>query len=168
MRRTRSTTVGKKSRKLRCDYDSRAARDNVCCQGNIDFVYNQRMENFERSNLLVCAFDEATASRSKLVLRPLILEQGTILCELNDRLRHVYFPMTCVLSSISILRDGTAVETAVAGREGAFGLLTVLGSSRISARCQVQIAGKAMRMEAEQFTPLFHRNETVRQLTMAY
>lgn len=118
------------------------------------------------SNLLVAALDAAIGC--KLHLQPINFEQGAVLCEPADRLRYVFFPVTCVVSSISVLRDGTAIETAVAGREGAFGLLTVLGSGLISARCQVQIGGHALQLQAKDFIGLFHRSEPVRRVTMGY
>jgi len=68
--------------------------------------------------------------------------QGTILCAAGEKLPVVYFPISCVLSSMSVLRNGTAIETAVAGRECAFGLLMVVGSGEMSARCQIQIGGR--------------------------
>jgi CRP-like cAMP-binding protein len=121
----------------------------------------------EQTNLLFTAIDVATGG-NKLVSLPLSLQQGTVLCEPGGNLDRVFFPLTCVLSSMSTLRDGTAIETAVAGREGAFGLLTVLGSGQNSARCQVQIGGLAMVVRAQHFRNLFHRSEAVRRVVMPY
>lgn len=58
------------------------------------------------------------------------------------------------------------LETAVAGREGAFGLLTVVG--RDVGRCQVQIGGRTLIMAAERFAALFNASEAVRRVALLY
>lgn len=121
----------------------------------------------KRGNLILAAMGDADASIFRLN-QAVEYEQGTIICEADDRLGHILFPLSCVLSSISTLRDGTAIETAVAGYEGAFGLLTAVGSGDISARCQVQMAGWAVRVPADQYVKLFHTSEGLRRVAMLY
>ena len=118
-------------------------------------------------NLILTAMADADASILKLG-RAIEYDQGTIICEAEDRLEHILFPLTCVLSSISTLSDGTAIETATAGHEGAFGLLTAVGSGDISARCQVQMAGWAVCVPADQYVKLFHASEGLRRVAMLY
>ena len=118
-------------------------------------------------NLILTAMADADASILKLG-RAVEYCQRTIICEAEDRLEHILFPLTCVLSSISTLSDGTAIETATAGYEGAFGLLTAVGSGDISARCQVQMAGSAVSVPADQYVKLFHASEALRRVAMLY
>jgi len=62
------------------------------------------------------------------------LPRGIILCEAGETLRAVYFPASCILSGILFampdLQDGTAVETAMAGRGGASAFLTLSQRAR--------------------------------------
>ena len=118
-------------------------------------------------NLILRAMGNVDASILKLG-RNIEYDQGTIICDAEDTLEHILFPLTCVLSSISTLSDGTAIETATAGHEGAFGLLTAVGSGDISARCQVQMAGWAVSVPAEQYVKLFHASEALRRVAMLY
>jgi CRP-like cAMP-binding protein len=118
-------------------------------------------------NLILTAMADADATILKLG-RAVEYDQGTIICEAEERLVHVLFPLTCVLSSLSTLSDGTAIETASAGHEGAFGLLTAVGSGHISARCQVQMAGWAVCVPADQYMKLFHASEPLRRVAMLY
>jgi CRP-like cAMP-binding protein len=118
-------------------------------------------------NLILQAMANADAAILKLS-RGIEYDQGTIICEADGTLEQVIFPLSCVLSSISTLSDGTAIETATAGHEGAFGLLTAVGSGVISARCQVQMAGGAVCVPAKHYVRLFHASEALRRVAMLY
>src|SRR5213592_358006 len=53
----------------------------------------------------------ARAERVKLAARDIIADS-------EKPFEHVYFPITCVLSVLSVMTDRSAVESAVIGREG--------------------------------------------------
>ena len=57
--------------------------------------------------------------RSICSWRTVELERGTVLCNTGDRLRHAYFPIGCVLSTLATLSDGSSLEVNVIGAEGA-------------------------------------------------
>ena len=65
----------------------------------------------------------ATASRRRIdpYLEPIKLKLGAIVCEAGGFLKHAYFPQGAVLSLLTVLENGSAIETANIGREGAFG-----------------------------------------------
>lgn len=56
------------------------------------------------------------------------LKIGEVVCEAGMQLRHAYFPEGCVLSLLTLLDNGDAIETANIGREGAFGLFSAMYS----------------------------------------
>jgi len=58
------------------------------------------------------------------------LAAGTNLYEAGTVLRHVYFPVTAVVSLVSPLQDGACAEVAVVGREGIVGVCAYMGVSR--------------------------------------
>ena len=74
-----------------------------------------------------------------------------LLFDVDRPIEHVYFPETCVASILSLMADGSAVETATAGREGVVGLPVFLRTNQASAQAFVQISGSALRMEADAF-----------------
>jgi CRP-like cAMP-binding protein len=74
------------------------------------------------------------------------LQRGSILCDAGDDLQFAYFPEDCVLSLLSVLIDGTQVETATIGNEGGFGALASMGCPIASSRCMVQVEGAASRV----------------------
>jgi hypothetical protein len=68
-------------------------------------------------------------------------------CEAGGLLKHAYFPEGAVLSLLTALENGSAIETANIGREGAFGLFAVIyaiSSSAIrSSTLKLHLAGVA-------------------------
>lgn len=102
-----------------------------------------------RNQLLAAFGDPAMAALSPhLVEVPLSLDR--VLGEAGDRVGHVYFPSSGVVSMVTVLEDGRAVESLTIGREGAVGLLPVFGDPAWRARALVQIAGTAWRVTSGQ------------------
>jgi hypothetical protein len=46
------------------------------------------------------------------------LPKGTVLIEAGEEVDQVHFPLAGMVSVVVVMRDGKAVETATAGREG--------------------------------------------------
>jgi hypothetical protein len=60
-------------------------------------------------------------------LRDVPLIQGVVLQEQEAPVENVYFPLSGVISLISVMEGGEVVETAMVGREGAVGAFGGLG-----------------------------------------
>ena len=60
-------------------------------------------------------------------LREVTLEAGEVLCEPGERIRNVYFLCEGVASLMAVFEDGTEIECALVGREGAVGAMSALG-----------------------------------------
>ena len=82
-------------------------------------------------------------------LRPAPFQLGTIVCEAGGLLEHAYFPEGSVLSLLTVLENGSAIETANIGREGAFGLFAAMYSRVSFNRCLVQMEGPMVRCPIE-------------------
>jgi CRP-like cAMP-binding protein len=63
-------------------------------------------------------------------LRTVTLEQGTVLHDAGEPIEHVYFPHSGMVSVVTIMRNGDAVETASLGRDGVIGATAGLGAGR--------------------------------------
>jgi hypothetical protein len=81
-----------------------------------------------RSNRLFGALETASRRRIDPYLEPIKLKLGAIVCEAGGLLKHAYFPQGAVLSLLTVLENGSAIETANIGREGAFGLFAAMYS----------------------------------------
>jgi CRP-like cAMP-binding protein len=82
------------------------------------------------------------------LLSEIELERGTVLQERGDRIRHAYFPISCVISLLVVMRNGEELDTGVIGREGALGIMCGFGMCRAQTRAVVQVSGKAGRISA--------------------
>jgi CRP-like cAMP-binding protein len=70
----------------------------------------------------------------------------------GGRIRHVYFPLRGVISLMTPLEDGEAIETATVGNEGMVGLHAWLAAGPLgNVQAMSQVAGEAFRMDADHF-----------------
>jgi CRP-like cAMP-binding protein len=80
--------------------------------------------------------------------------------------RHVYFPVDAVVSHLVVFEDGTTVETAMTGREGAVGLGSVFCHDAPTHWPRVTLPGNAVRMRADHFRQEFAEGEAFRRLLL--
>lgn len=73
------------------------------------------------------------------------------LYEPGDKMPYVYFPNTGVVSMLTVMEDGVAVEIATVGNEGMVDLFVFLGLEESDSRLLIQVPGTAMRMESARF-----------------
>jgi CRP-like cAMP-binding protein len=121
-----------------------------------------------RDNRLLGALETASRKRIDPHLEPIKLKLGTIVCEAGGVLKHAYFPQGSVLSLLTVLENGSAIETANIGREGAFGLFAAMYSRASFNRCLVQLEGAMVRCPIELLQSEFKRSEHVRDLFVSY
>jgi CRP-like cAMP-binding protein len=121
-----------------------------------------------RSNQLLDALEPASRARIAAHLEPIKLKLGAIVCEAGGLLKHAYFPQGAVLSLLTVLENGSAIETANIGREGAFGLFAAMYSRVSFNRCLVQLEGGMVRCPIELLQSEFNRSEHVRDLFVSY
>jgi CRP-like cAMP-binding protein len=117
---------------------------------------------------LLGALQPASRKRIDPHLEPLKLNLGTIVCEAGGLLRHAYFPEGAVLSLLTVLENGSAIETANIGREGAFGIFAAMYSRVSFNRCLVQLEGHMVRCPIEVLQSEFKECEHVRDLFVSY
>ena len=87
-------------------------------------------------------------------IEPVDLAAGMLLYEAGTVLRHVYFPVTAVVSLVSPLQDGACAEVAVVGREGVAGVCAFMGGGPALSSAVVQRPGLAWRMSARDIADL--------------
>ena len=114
------------------------------------------------------AFEVSSRKRIDSHLEPIKLKLGAIVCEAGGLLKHAYFPQGAVLSLLTVLENGSAIETANIGREGAFGLFAAMYSRVSFNRCLVKLEGSIVRCPIELLQSEFKRSEHVRDLFVSY
>jgi len=93
---------------------------------------------------------------------------GAMVCDAGGSLKHAYFPRGAVLSLLTVLENGAAIETANIGREGAFGLFAAMYSRVSFNRCIVQLEGHTVRCPIELLQHEFETSDHVRNLLVSY
>jgi CRP-like cAMP-binding protein len=121
-----------------------------------------------RPNQLFNALEPAVRERINRHLRPVTPKLGAVVCEAGGLLEHAYFPEGSVLSLLTVLENGSAIETANIGREGAFGLFAAMYSRVSFNRCIVQLQGRMVRCPIEVLRSEFRQSEHARDLFVSY
>jgi CRP-like cAMP-binding protein len=101
-------------------------------------------------------------------LEPVQLRFGQILYEAGGRIRHVYFPIDCLVSLLTAVDKRRTLEVGMVGNEGMTGMPFILGMGVSGVRALVQGGGRALRMPAAAFRIEFDRNEPLRQALFRY
>ena len=119
-------------------------------------------------NHLLAALSIKERERLLPKLERVPLPLGDVIYEADERIRHVYFPTSGVVSVLCTTDDGASIEAATVGPEGMAGIPVFLGVDVSPNRALVQIAGEALRMEAEVFRELADRNSRFHSLLHLY
>lgn len=97
-------------------------------------------------------------------LSPVELEKGRLLYDPGDVIDQVYFPADCVISLMTLMENGAAIESATIGREGALGLMAAAGPRQSLSRAVVQAPGGAFRMAAQSLNEAWNRSASLRDM----
>src|SRR5215470_692820 len=134
-------------------------RKGTCMTGRSDF---------QDYNRLLAALPTSDYAVLEPHLKEIPLETGAVLQDPGERIQYVYFPLSGMVSLLSVMRDGKAVETFAVGREGALGISFSSGSSYAFSRAVVQIGGSAARISATQFQVSLKESEHLREVMARY
>ena len=102
-------------------------------------------------NHLLNLLPPADLARLQPRLQPVDLASSQVVYEARGPIEFVYFPLNCVLSAVTVMSDGHAIEVATMGNEGLSGLATFASGATSPHRVFAQIAGDALRVDAELF-----------------
>ena len=95
---------------------------------------------FETTRLLA-VLPDAERARQYSHLEAVELPLGAVLYEAGNRLTHVYFPTTAIVSLICIMDSGATTEIVIVGNEGVVGVSLFMGGESTTSRAVVQSAG---------------------------
>jgi CRP-like cAMP-binding protein len=95
-------------------------------------------------------------------LEPITLDQDAVLSRAGSQIQYVLFPESGAISLMIDMANGETVATAVIGREGGLGLLSVLGPSPAAITAIVRAAGTGLRISAARFHAAVSRSPAIR------
>src|SRR3712207_3613027 len=84
-------------------------------------------------------------------LEPAAYALREVLIDYDRPITHVHFVDVGVVSNISIVAEGGAIETATIGPEGFVGLPVALGADRQASQAFCQVSGSGWRLDAGTF-----------------
>lgn len=119
-------------------------------------------------NDIIARLGDAVGERLLYHFKAVQLESQQSLYVPGDEINHVYFPVSCVATTVAVMRDGSTVETAMMGREGVVGISAVVGNCRSLHWTRVFLPGEALRAEAVVVQELFNENPQWQKLLLRY
>jgi CRP-like cAMP-binding protein len=96
------------------------------------------------------------------------VDMGDVLYEPGQTVRYIYFPIDCLLSLMAVAEGRMTLEVGSVGREGMIGASVVLGHEMAQVRAVVQRAGRALRLDANDFRLAYARMEPLQRLLARY
>src|SRR5580693_4235390 len=87
-----------------------------------------------------------------------------VLYEARSPIDHAYFPNKGVVSALTVMEDGRAIEVATIGDEGMVGLPLLVGAKTTANRVIVQVPCEGMRMAEDVFREEVSRDSPLRRV----
>ncbi|HYO91846.1 MAG TPA: Crp/Fnr family transcriptional regulator [Pyrinomonadaceae bacterium] len=119
-------------------------------------------------NRLLAALPQEEYERLRPSLEHVSFRLGEVLYESGERLDHVYFPTTAIISLLYLMEDGSSAEMGLTGNEGMVGIALFMGGGTMPNRAVVQSAGEAVRLNAKALQAEFAMGSKFQQLLLRY
>lgn len=116
----------------------------------------------QTGNRLLLSLEPADYDVLSKSMRAMTFKAGTVLYEPEAPIDWVYFPEEGLISLLSVMLSGVAVETAVVGREGGVGFLETVGAGVIFSRALVQVDLLVLRVPAEAYIAAYDASASLR------
>jgi CRP-like cAMP-binding protein len=82
----------------------------------------------------------------------------------EEAIREAIFPLDCVLSVVTQMKDGGSIEVGTIGREGVSAIPLLLGATTSANECYCQVPGHAVAISAARFRQISAGNDRFRRL----
>lgn len=119
-------------------------------------------------NHLLAALPADEFARLEPDLEPVSLSLGEVIYESGERLEHIYFPTTVIISLLYIMENGSTAEIGMAGNDGLVGVALYMGGSTTPSRAVVQSAGNAYRLRSKALKSAFGLGGVFQNLLLRY
>jgi CRP-like cAMP-binding protein len=121
-----------------------------------------------RDNFLLGSLHHDELRRIAAKLEKVDLELGEVLYESGEKLDHIYFPTTAIISMLYIMENGGTAEIGVVGNDGVVGISLFLGGETTTSRAIVQSAGELLRMKEADLKTEFKKSGRFQELLLRY
>ena len=120
-------------------------------------------------NHLLAALPREVYEKIASSLEYVSLERGKILHHPGEAIQDLYFPIDCAISIIITMSDGSIAEAGVIGNREVLGVNAFMGGRETTqTEYIVQIAGSAMKIDAQTLRSEFDSNQELREVLLRY
>jgi len=119
-------------------------------------------------NHLLAALPAVEFNRINKHLEPVTFELGDVIYESGDKMDHVYFPTTAIVSLLYVMENGGTAEIGVVGNDGILGIALFMGGDTTPNRAVIQSAGEAYRMKSKDLKDEFTLGLVFHNLLLRY
>jgi CRP-like cAMP-binding protein len=93
---------------------------------------------------------------------------GDSVIEPHVPIKEICFPLNCLLSMVTMMQDGSMVESGSIGREGMSGAPVMLDAAETTMPTFVQIPGEAIRIKAAAVKEVYDRSGALKKIINRY
>ena len=120
------------------------------------------------SNRLLSRLPSAVLERLRPDLHLVALKPRAVLYKFRAKIDAVYFPASGIVSAMTVMEDGAAIEVATIGNEGMAGLTAFVGGQSSPNEVVVQLPGDGFRLPTEVLRREVGRNEALHDILVKY
>lgn len=124
--------------------------------------------SYASKNFILNSLDESVYREIRERAEETEMPLGRVLYHSYEKPDFVYFPLTSVISVVTLLENGSGVESGIIGREGVLGTSTVLTDEPVFSEVTVQLSGRGLQMRVEDFQGFFEESAEFRKLVLKY
>lgn len=96
------------------------------------------------------------------------LSHGQYVIVPDAPIRDVYFPLNCLLSLVTVMEDGSSVESGTIGREGMSGIPIILEAATTPMPTFTQVPGEAIKLKASILKEAYNQGQELHKLLNRY
>src|ERR1700743_1294777 len=121
-----------------------------------------------RENHLLAALPTEEWQKFDNQLEIFRLQRVQVLSDHVEKINHLYFPTTAIVSLMYTMENGGSVEIAAVGNEGVVGGTVLTGGETMTSRAQDHSAGFGYRISATAFKQHFQQSPFMHRLMLLY
>ncbi len=131
-------------------------------------MQDSKITPIKHSNKILTYLDQSDWDRWQSRLEMVQLSLDQVLFDAGQKINHVYFPVTSIISQQYDFEDGKSAEFAQMGNEGLVGIFVFMGSQSTSSKAVVIAKGYAYRMRSDLMIDEFNHSSSFRKLILRY
>ena len=124
--------------------------------------------SFQTGNHLLDLLPPGNPKPVSGLVQPVTFKLRQVLYSVRGPIDYVYFPSSGIISAMTVMEDGRAIEVATIGKEGMAGLTTLVGGETSPYEVMVQVPGEGWRMRTTVFQEEVRKVDGWRKIFVLY